>query len=157
MLNFTEIIKEVKQDGGRLTELLQVGNEKLESDCLTRALMAAVHIGSHINVGKLIVNGALNIEEALSLSIEEKKHPITAVLLLAVAAIEGDRSQIRKLFGEEDSLPQFADRLISPEDIEQIQAAIRSGKSLHSCPDTNGPSTPAKCSPRRTPTPHRRQ
>lgn len=119
----------MKQEGTRLTELLQVPNEELESDCLTRALIAAVKTGNHTNVGKLIVKGAPNIAEALKLSVEKKKHQTTAVLLLATAAIQGNRHQIRVLFGEATGallLPENQE--VPTEDVEHIQAAVASGK-----------------------------
>lgn len=119
----------MKQEGNRLTELLQVSNEELESDCLTRALMAAVKTGNHVNVGKLIVKGAPNIAEALRLSVEMKKHQTTAVLLLATAAIQGNRNQIRVLFGEvADVLLMLDDEEVPAEDVEHIKAAVISGK-----------------------------
>ena len=129
IINLTEIIKEVKMEGNRLTELLQVSIEDLESDCLKRALLAAVDTGNHTNVGKLIVKGASNISEALKRSVEKKKHSVTAVLLLAVASIQGNRNQIKVLFGEAvDSFPRVENQEITAEDAQKIQEAVSSGK-----------------------------
>ena len=95
----TEIIKEVKTNGDNLTELLRVRVDDLEPLCLERALTAAVEVGNHFNVGKLVVKGATNIQEALSDSKRLKKHEARAMLLLVIAAQTNDRDLVLKLFG----------------------------------------------------------
>lgn len=82
-----------------MTELLRVRVEDLEPECLEKALMAAVEVGNHFNVGKLVVKGATNIQDALKSSQEKKKHEARAMLLLVIAAQGNDRDLILKLFG----------------------------------------------------------
>ena len=96
----TEIIKEVRTNGEHLTELLRVRVEDLQDDCLQRALRVAVEVGNHYSVGKLIVKGADNIMEALKLAKEQKQHHVRAMLLLVIAAAEGNRDLVLKLFGD---------------------------------------------------------
>ena len=95
----TEIIKEVKNNGDNLNELLHVQVDYLESFCLEKALIAAVEAGNHFNVGKLVVKGATNIDDALKKSIELRKHDVRAMLLLVIAAKENDKDLVLKLFG----------------------------------------------------------
>ena len=94
-----EIIKEVKNNGDNLNELLCVRVEDLEPYCPEKALIAAVEAGNHINVGKLVVKGASNIDDALKKSIELCKHDVRAMLLLVIAAKENDKDLVLKLFG----------------------------------------------------------
>ena len=70
----------------------------MEHYCLQRALIAAVRTGNHFNIGKLIVKGATNLEDALQLSKEMKKHEARAMLLLVLAAQKNDKNLILKLF-----------------------------------------------------------
>ena len=93
-----EIIKEVETNGDNLTDLLRVRGEELEPYCLERALIAAVRNGNHFSVGKLVVKGATNVEDALQLSKEMKKHEARAMLLLVLAALKNDKDLILKLF-----------------------------------------------------------
>ena len=65
LLLYAEIIKEVKTNGYNLTELLQVPSDQLEPNSLNRALEAAVNNDNHVNIGKLILKGANNIEDCL--------------------------------------------------------------------------------------------
>ena len=95
----TEIIKEIKNNGDNLNELLRVQVDYLEPFCLEKALIAAVKAGNHINVGKLVVKGATNIDYALKKSIELRKHDVRAMLLLVIAAKENDKDLVLKLFG----------------------------------------------------------
>ena len=94
-----EIIKEAKNNGDNLTELLRVLVEDLEPYCLEKALIAAVEAGNHFNVGKLVVKGAINIDDALKKSIGLRKHDVRAMLLLVIAAKENDKDLVLKLFG----------------------------------------------------------
>ena len=93
------MIKKVEKDGHGLNELL-CGNLDLELDCLSRALIAAVKKGNHFNIGKLIIKGATNIDEALELSKQMKQHSARAMLLLVKAASTNDLNLVLKLFGE---------------------------------------------------------
>lgn len=86
-------------DGSNLTELLRLRVDELEPHCLERALMAAVHVGNHLNVGKLVIKGARNVQEALSDSKRLKKHEVRAMLLLIIAAQTNDMDLVLKLFG----------------------------------------------------------
>lgn len=94
-----EIIKEVETNGENLTELLRVRLDELEKNCLERALTAAVRNGNHFNVGKLVVKGATNVDDALRLSAELKRHEARAMLLLVKAAQNNDKDLVLKLFG----------------------------------------------------------
>ena len=78
---------------------MHVNVEDLEPLCLERALKAAVVIGNHLNVGKLVVKGATNIQEALSDAKRLKKHEVRAMLLMVIAAQTNDRDLVLKLFG----------------------------------------------------------
>ena len=82
-----------------MTELLRVRIEDLEPFCLEKALIAAVEAGNHLNVGKLVIKGASNIDDALKKSIELRKHDVRAMLLLVIAAKENDEDLVLKLFG----------------------------------------------------------
>ena len=73
--------------------------DDLEDNCLERALIAAVQNGNHFNVGKLVVKGAKNVDEALKLSGELRKHEARAMLLLVKAAQLNDKDLVLKLFG----------------------------------------------------------
>ena len=90
----------MRTNGEHLTELLRVRVEDLQDDCLQRALRVAVEVGNHYSVGKLIVKGADNIMEALKLAKEQKQHHVRAMLLLVIAAAEGNRDLVLKLFGD---------------------------------------------------------
>ena len=78
---------------------MHVSVEDLEPLCLERALKAAVNVGNHFNIGKLVVKGATNIQEALGDSKRLKKHEVRAMLLLIIAAQTNDRDLVLKLFG----------------------------------------------------------
>lgn len=124
-----EIIKEVEKEGDNLTDLLRVRNDELEKDCLERALRAAVTTGNHFNVGKLIVKGASNIDEALTQAVEEKKYHAIAMLLLVIAAIKGSRPLILKLFGESSNVVPLPDGVIILEDdMREVQKTVTSGQ-----------------------------
>ena len=94
-----EIIKEVKTNGENLTELLRVKVDDLEPQCLEKALLAAVEMGNHFNVGKLVVKGATNVEDALKRAKELRQHDARAMLLLVIAAQSNDKDLVLKLFG----------------------------------------------------------
>ena len=86
-----------------LNDLLKIPQNQLESNCINRALLAAVHSGNSNNVGKLILRGAANIEEALEESKKLHKHVVTATLLIIKAALVNDIGLIKTLYGEERS------------------------------------------------------
>ena len=54
----SEIIKEIENNGDKLTELLKNGSENLEEGCLDRALKAAVKNDNHLNVCLLYTSDA---------------------------------------------------------------------------------------------------
>ena len=87
-------------DGGRLTKLLKDHNADLEPGCLDRALKAAVKNDNHINVGKLVVKGAKDLQLCLQYAKDERKPCTRAMLLLIIAAQTGDKAIIQKLFDE---------------------------------------------------------
>ena len=89
----------MKTNGDNLTELLRVRVDDLEPHCLEDALTTAVEVGNHFNVGKLVVKGATNIQEALDDSKRLQKHEARAMLLLVIAAQTNDRDLVLKLFG----------------------------------------------------------
>ena len=120
-----EIIKVVEMNGEGFTDLLRVSSDQLEPDCLTRALLAAVRNDNHFNIGKLIVKGATNIDEALTLSIEQGKPHARAMLLLVKAATRGDRNLVLQLFGD---VPSQHDSEFQDEGFQAAQELVRSGK-----------------------------
>ena len=122
----TEIIKDVENDSDKLTELLMNGAGNLEPGCLDRALMAAVKNDNHLNVGKLIVKGARNLQACLIYAKEEKKPQARAMLLLIIAAQTGDKAIIQKLFGEPAPGLQNKDEY-EDEGFRQVQEAVLSG------------------------------
>ena len=119
------MIKEVEKDGAGLNDLLR-GNPDLEPDCLTRALIAAVMKGNHLNIGKLVIKGASNIDEALALAKQMKQDAARAMLLLVKAAMTNDRNLVLKLFGEVGGGPPGVD--CSDEGFAEVQKVVMSGK-----------------------------
>ena len=67
-----------------------------------------------LNVGKLVVKGAKEIQECLKYAESEKKHKARALLLMIMAAQTGDVEMIQKLRGE--PVPG----------LEEVQTAIHS-------------------------------
>ena len=125
----TEIIREVKINGDNVTELLRVTADQLEPDCLNRALLTAVENNNHFNVGKLILNGADNIEECLKRSKEDKKPHARAMLLLVKAAQEGNQDLILKVFGE--YTPGLDAHELLDESFLDVQRAVVSGEVIN--------------------------
>ena len=89
----------MQENGDNLTKLLRVRIEDLEINCLEIALIAAVENGNHFNVGKLVIKGASNVDDALKLSGELRKHEARAMLLLIKAAQVNDKDLVLHLFG----------------------------------------------------------
>ena len=108
-----------------MTELLRDSSE-LEPDCLSRALLVAVSRDNNANISKLIIKGAINIEQALELAKRERKHNARAVLLLVKAAVENDRFLVLRLFGAQ--VPSSKGGNISDEGFREVQFAVTSGK-----------------------------
>ena len=98
--SFTEIIREVENNGNKVTELLKNGADSLEPGCLDRALKAAVKNDNQLNVGKLVIKGAKELQLCLKYAKDERKPHARAMLLLIIAAQRGDKAIIQKLFGE---------------------------------------------------------
>ena len=119
------MIKEVEKDGPGLNDLLR-GNPDLEADCLPRALIAAVMKGSHLIIGKLVIKGARNIDEALELAKQMKQHAARAMLLLVKAAMTDDHNLVLKLFGEVGGAPPGVD--CSDEEFADVQKMVTSAK-----------------------------
>ncbi len=123
-----EVIKEVETNGDRLTELLKNNSEYLELDCLNRGLIAATKNDNHLNIGKLVVKGAKNLDECLGLAVRENKPHARAMLLLIKAAFTGNRAIVQKLFGETvDKAENLRDQFSDP-GFEEVQKAVLSGK-----------------------------
>ena len=121
-LDLIELIRAVRSSHNNLNELLKTPQNQLESNCISRALLAAVHSGNSNNVGKLILRGATNIDEALEESKKLQKHVVTATLLIIKAALVNDISLVNTLYGEENS-SRYND-LLGP-DFEHICNAAR--------------------------------
>lgn len=94
-----EVVKDVEKNGDAWVKLLQ-NNPSLETDCLSRALVAATKCDNPSNVGRLIIKGAANISEAIQLASKEGKMNAYAMLLLATAAMNDDCDLVRRLFGD---------------------------------------------------------
>ena len=112
----------MRTSDSNLNELLKTPQNQLESNCISRALLAAVHSGNSNNVGKLILRGATNIDEALEESKKLQKHVVTATLLIIKAALVNDISLVNTLYGEENS--SLYNDLLGP-DFEQICNAAK--------------------------------
>ena len=112
--------------GPNLNELLKTPLDLLEGNCIDQALLAAVESGSLSNVGKLILRGATNIDNALAKSRKEKQCEVTAALLIIKAAIENDKILILKLYGEDvDGDTKIP--LTEEDDLGELQAAVATG------------------------------
>ena len=122
VLIMIELIRAVRTLDNNLNELLKIPQNQLESNCISRALLAAVHSGNSNNVGKLILRGATNIDEALEESKRLQKHVVTATLLIIKAALVNDISLVNTLYGEGNS-SHYNDLL--GQDFEQICNAAK--------------------------------
>ena len=122
----TEIIKEVKTNSYNLTELLQVPSDQLEPNCLNQALEAAVNNDNHVNIGKLILKGADNIEDCLRQSRDHLKPHARAMLLLVKAAMQGNRNLVLKLFGE--SIPEMDPQVYQDDNFKDVQKVLLAGE-----------------------------
>ena len=122
VMTCAELIRAVRSSDPNLNDLLKTSQNQLESNCISRALVAAVHSGNCNNVGKLILRGAGNIEEALEESKKLQKHAVTATLLIIKAALINDIDLIKALYNEECS-PKYRDLLGSH--FEHVSDAAR--------------------------------
>uniref|UniRef100_A0A1X7SPR9 Uncharacterized protein n=1 Tax=Amphimedon queenslandica TaxID=400682 RepID=A0A1X7SPR9_AMPQE len=122
-----EIIKEAKTNGDNLTELLEVRIDDLEPHCLEDALTAAVEVGNQLNVGKLVLKGATNIQQALEDSKRLQKHEARAMLLLVIAAQTNDRDLVIKLFGARTQR-NTSHPMANDDDFSEVQKAVISGR-----------------------------
>ena len=120
----TEIIREARINGPKFGELLKTPLNQLEDDCLNSALLAAVENGSPINPMKLILRGAMNIDEALAKSRNLKKHKVTAALLIIKAAMVNDRILVMKLYGENIRGQETKIPLTREDNLAELQAAV---------------------------------
>ena len=118
---FIEIIKEVETNGENLNEYLWNTPTSLEPDCLNRALMAATRNDNNINIGKLVVKGADNLDECLAFAVKENKPHARAMLLLIMAASSGNSTMVQILFG--DKPWKFSDS-----GFHDVQKAVLSGE-----------------------------
>lgn len=122
-----EIVKEVKSNGKNLTELLKSGMEKLEPNCINRALEAATRNNNHLHIAKLILKNPTNLEECLEIARLEKMAYSRAALLLVVAALTNDVAIVQTLFGNGEIVPGFPDQH-NDEGFNEVRKAIASGK-----------------------------
>ena len=124
LYHFIEIIKEVKINGSNLDKLLKTPLNQLEENCLDHALLAAVEVGNHNSVGKLILCGASNIDKALEESRKRRKYVVTATLLLVMAAMENDRILVLKLYCEVVQGLDTKIPLTKEDDLAELQHAM---------------------------------
>ena len=82
-------------------ELLKLPQDQLMTDALDKALMAAVKSGNHQNVIKVLLREPGKLDEAIEESSRLKKHNVTAVLLVAKAAIDNNVALLVNLWREE--------------------------------------------------------
>ena len=94
---------------------------------INSALLVAVNSDDPSNVGKLILYGATNIDEALAKSRKEKQHAVTAALLIIKAAMENDKILVRKLYGE-DVNGYTRIPLTEEDNLGELQAAVATNK-----------------------------
>ena len=81
---------------------------------------------NHLNVGKLVVKGAKELQECLSQAKETKKPHARAMLLLIIAAQTGDKAIVQKLFGE--PAPGLTNKQEYEDDgFRDVQEAVLSG------------------------------
>ena len=121
MYYFTEIIREVKVKQPNLNKLLKT---PLEDKFINSALLITVKRGDLNNAGKLILNGATNIEIALAESRKLKQHTVTAALLIIIAAMENDRILVLKLYGENVQGQETKIPLTEEDDLTELQAVV---------------------------------
>lgn len=94
---YTELIQQVKNNGDKITELLNQSLQ-LEPDTLNRAMIYATRNDDHQTIAELITKGATNVDDCLKISTKEKKVHARAMLLLVKAAQTGDKSIVQALF-----------------------------------------------------------
>lgn len=123
-----EIIKEVENDGDKLTDLLRNNADQLEDNCLSRALLAATRNDNHFNIGKLVVKGAKNLDECLVLAQRDNKPHARAMLMLIQAAFTGNKGTVQKLFGETVDKSDNASKDFYDTGFQEVQKAVLSGK-----------------------------
>ena len=85
-----------------------------------------------LNVGKLVVKGAKEIQECLKYAESEKKHKARALLLMIMAAQTGDIEMIQKLRGEPVPGLEEVQTAIHSNDVSMlvpIEIARRCGKT----------------------------
>ena len=128
VLNFTDIIREVRIKGPRLSELLITPLELLEDECINCALLAAVESDSPSNTGKLILHGATNIDEALEKSRKLHHHEVTAVLLITKAAMENDKTLVLRIYGENIQGQEIKIPFTEEDDLDELRVAMHSYK-----------------------------
>lgn len=117
-----EVVKEVEAGGEKLDILLSRVN-KLEQDCLNRALKAATRNDDHSNISKLVERGAANIDECIYVAQRENKPHAHAILLLTKAAMYGSMHAIQRLFEEPNAMPDNS----LDDGFHAVQMAFRSG------------------------------
>ena len=120
------IAKEVATNGDKVTEFLELISNTRRDVCLDRALSAAVKNDNHINVSKLVLKGAKNLQECLRYAKNEKKPHARAMLLMIMAAQTGEKAIIQRLFGE--PAPDLQnEQEYQDVDFHRVQEAMLSG------------------------------
>ena len=71
---------------------------QLESDCLNKALIAAVNTNNPTLIGELVLRGADNVKDALIHSKKERKVQSTTMLLILVAVTTDDNFLLTQMF-----------------------------------------------------------
>ena len=127
-LSLKEIIKEVENNGEKLTELLRHNTDQLEPNCLEQALMAATQNDNHFNIGKLVMKGAKNLEDCLEFSQRQNKPHACAMLMLIKAASSDNKAIVQKLFGDTVDEPNNSSNILHDTGFSEVQRAVLSGK-----------------------------
>lgn len=109
-----EIVREVETNGNKLSELLRgLSLDDIENGCLENALLFAIRHNNHLNVGRLVMKGATNLDEGMKLSIDLKKHNAALMILLALIVKNNDKDLFVNLFDECSTKPLVRITLIS--------------------------------------------
>ncbi len=121
-------MREVKNDGDKVAELLKnLSCDVLDKGLLNKCLICAVKNDSSVNVGKLVIKGAKDLQSCLEIATKEKKLKARAMLLLILAATSGDKTIVQRLFGEPvEDRNSFSDWFLD-DDFKDVQRIVQSG------------------------------
>ena len=125
---FSELIREVSRDGERVTEILKsLSSDVLERDVLNKCLISAVKNDNSVNIGKLVIKGAKDIQFCLEAATKEKKLKARAMLLLIIAASTGDTTIIQHLYGETVEDINHCKDWFLDDDFKEVQKIVQTG------------------------------